>query len=65
MADTLREIAATQGTSFYFGALANAIASSPLSPKLACKQLVASQVLAHAPGGVLLALDEVERIVGD
>lgn len=40
------------------------IASSPLTPKLACKNLVAREVLKRHPNGVLLALDEVDRVVG-
>jgi len=40
------------------------LASSPLSPKLACKQLVQRAVLDRHTGGVLLALDEVDRVVG-
>ena len=40
------------------------LAGSPLSPKLACRRLVERAVLDRHPGGVLLALDEVDRVVG-
>lgn len=40
------------------------ILTSPLTPKLACKQLIQREVLARHPAGVLLALDEVDRVVG-
>ena len=39
------------------------IQRTPLSTKMACKRLVAREILQHQERGVLLALDEVDRVV--